>query len=49
LDLIRIRKDAADTDFSGLLAKLRSKAAIAPDPDTIAKEVEAVRKARYGK
>lgn len=49
LDLIRIRSEKSDTDFSDLLKKLRSKADKAPSLEEIAAEVESVRKSRYGK
>lgn len=49
LDLIRIREEKSDTDFSDLLKKLRSKASKAPRLEEIAAEVESVRKSRYEK
>jgi hypothetical protein len=49
LDLIRIRKETSDSDFSELLKKFRSKADKAPSLEEITLEVEAVRKARYEK
>lgn len=49
LELIRIRKDKSDEDFTDLLKKFRKKAETAPDPEEITKEIEAVRKARHEK
>lgn len=49
LDLIRIRKETSNSDFSNLLKKFRSKADKAPSLEEITIEVEAVRKARYDK
>ncbi len=49
LELIRIRKEKSDTDFTDLLKKFRNKADRAPSLDEITKEVESVRKARYEK
>lgn len=49
LNLIRIRKETSESDFSELLKKFRSKADQAPSLEEITKEVEAVRKARYEK
>ena len=49
LDLIGIRKETSDSDFSELLKKFRSKADKAPSLEEITLEVEAVRKARYEK
>lgn len=49
LDLIRIRKESSENDFSELLKKFRSKSDQAPGLEEITKEVEAVRKARYEK
>ncbi len=49
LELIRIRKEKANTDFTDLLKKFRSKSDSAPSLEEITQEVEAVRKARYEK
>ena len=49
LDLIRIRKETSENDFSELLEKFRSKSDQAPSLEEITKEVEVVRKARYEK
>ncbi|MCH7403351.1 hypothetical protein ACFOUP_08115 [Belliella kenyensis] len=49
LDLIRIKKDKSENAFSEVLKKFRSKSDEAPSLEEIAKEVEAVRKARYEK
>ncbi|MFD2033147.1 hypothetical protein ACFSKL_00010 [Belliella marina] len=49
LDLIRIRKESSENDFSELLKKFRDKSTQAPSLEEITKEVEAVRKARYEK
>ncbi|WP_194976386.1 hypothetical protein [Aquiflexum lacus] len=49
LDLIRIRRETSENDFSELLKKFRSKSDQAPSLEEITKEVEAVRKARYEK
>lgn len=48
-NLIRVREEAPDPDFSELLIKFRSKADEAPSLEEITSEVEAVRKARYEK
>jgi len=47
LNLIRIKKDKANTEFKNLLDKFRVNADNAPSLDEITAEVEAVRKARY--
>jgi hypothetical protein len=49
LDLIRIRKESSQNEFSQLLKKFRSKSEQAPSLVEITKEVEAVRKSRYEK
>jgi len=49
LNLIRIRKETSESDFSELLKKFRSKSDQAPSLEEITKEVEAVRKVRYEK
>lgn len=49
LELIRIREDKSDKDFTDLLKKFRKKADNAPDLEEITKEVEVVRKARHEK
>ena len=49
LELIRIRKEKTNTDFTDLLKKFRSKSDSAPGLEEITQEVEAVRKARYEK
>jgi hypothetical protein len=49
LELIRIRKEKSNTDFSDLLKKFRKKSETALSLEEIALEVEAVRKARYEK
>lgn len=49
LDLIRIRKESSENEFSQLLKKFRNKSEQAPSLEEITKEVEAVRKARYEK
>ncbi|MEX2565688.1 MAG: hypothetical protein WD431_07090 [Cyclobacteriaceae bacterium] len=49
LELIRIRKEKPNKDFSELLKKFRSNADKVPSLEEIALEVEAVRKARYEK
>lgn len=46
LELISINQPN-ESGFSGILAKLRSKAESAPSLEEITKEVEAVRSARY--
>lgn len=49
LNLIKINKEKKKSDFSALLKKLRSKSKDEISLDEITKEVEEVRKARYGK
>jgi hypothetical protein len=49
LDLIRIKKEPSQPDFSELLKRFRIKSDEAPDLEEITKEVESVRKARYEK
>lgn len=49
LDLIKIKKDFAKSEFTDLLNRLRKNTETAPTPEEISKEVEAVRKARYEK
>lgn len=49
LDLIRIRKETSESDFSELLKKFRSRSDQAPSLEEITKEVETVRKTRYEK
>ena len=49
LDLIRIKKEPSQPDFSELLKGFRIKSDEAPDLDEITKEVESVRKTRYEK
>ena len=49
LDLIRIKKEPSQPDFSELLKRFRIKSDEAPDLDEITKEVESVRKTRYEK
>jgi len=48
LKLINIRKEISMSDFSSLLEKLKNQSEQPPGPDEIQKEVEAVRKKRYG-
>jgi hypothetical protein len=49
LNLIKIKKDKAKSDFTVLLKQLRSQSEDVPSLDEITKEVELVRKARYEK
>jgi len=49
MELIKIKKETAKSDFSELLDKLRSQSENTPSLDEITKEVESVRKARYEK
>ena len=49
MDLIRIRKESSENEFSELFNKFRSKSDQVPSLEEITKEVEAVRKARYEK
>jgi hypothetical protein len=48
MDLIRIKKEKAKSDFIELLSKLRKHQENAPSLEEITKEVESVRKSRYG-
>jgi hypothetical protein len=48
MDLIRIKKENAKSDFIELLSKLRKHPENAPSLEEITKEVESVRKSRYG-
>ena len=48
LDLIKINREIKKTDFSELLKKIRNKSKDEISLDEITKEVEQVRKARYG-
>ena len=47
LDLIRIKKDTAESDFGELLNKFRLNSEDAPSIDEITSEVESVREVRY--
>ncbi len=47
MDLIRIKKDKAKSEFVELLARLRRYSDNAPSLEEIAEEVELVRSARY--
>ena len=47
LNLIRIKKSDAPSEFRALLTRLRDHAEKAPSLDEITREVEAVRKARH--
>ncbi|RAV30099.1 hypothetical protein [Sinomicrobium soli] len=49
LNLIKISKEKTGPDFSSVLKKMRSKSEEEISLDEIAKEVESVRKSRYGK
>ena len=49
MELIKIKKETAKSDFSELLDKLRSQSENTPSLEEITKEVESVRKARYEK
>lgn len=49
LDLIKINREIKRTDFSDLLKKIRNKSNDEISLEEITKEVEQVRKARYGK
>jgi methyl-accepting chemotaxis protein len=49
LDLIRIRKESSQNEFSDLLKNFRKNSDEAPSLEEITKEVEEVRKARYAK
>lgn len=49
LDLIRIRNESSENDFSELLEKFRKKSNQAPSLEEITQEVEEVRRARYEK
>lgn len=49
LDLIKIKSESIESDFLGILKKLRSKSNETPSHKEITKEVEMVRKARYEK
>lgn len=49
LNLIKIKKEKAKSDFTELLMKLRSQSEDVPSLDEITKEVESVRKDRYEK
>jgi len=49
MELIKIRKEKANPEFSELLEKLRSQSENAPSLDEITKEVESVRASRYEK
>lgn len=49
MDLIRIKKENSNSEFTQLLARLRKNSEDAPSPEEISKEVEFIRKARYEK
>ena len=49
MDLIRIQKKKAKSDFGELLDRLRNKEMIAPSLDEINAEVESARKSRHEK
>ncbi|WP_026947280.1 hypothetical protein [Algoriphagus marincola] len=49
LDLIRIRKEPSQNEFSDLLKNFRKNSDEVPSLEEITKEVEEVRKARYAK
>ena len=49
LDLIRIKKEKAKSEFTELLDRLRMHSDSVPSLEEITKEVESVRKARYEK
>jgi len=49
MDLIRIKKDKAKSEFAELLDRLRIHSKNVPSLEEITKEVESVRKARYEK
>lgn len=49
MDLIRIKKENAKSEFTELLARLRMNADDAPSPEEITVEVESVRNARHEK
>lgn len=49
MDLIRIQKEKAKSEFSELLTQLRKKSIDAPSVEEITGEVESVRKARNEK
>lgn len=49
MDLIRIKKENAKSEFVELLDRLRKHSANAPSLEEITKEVEIVRSARYAK
>ncbi len=49
MDLIRIKKEKVKNEFAELLAKMRRNSDQAPSLEEITKEVESVRKSRYGK
>lgn len=49
LDLIKITKEKKKSDFSVLLKKMRAKSKDELSIEEITKEVEEVRKSRYGK
>jgi hypothetical protein len=49
MDLIRIQKQKAKSDFGELLDRLRNKEMIAPSLDEINAEVESARKSRHEK
>ena len=49
MNLIKIKKEKAKSDFTELLKKLRNQSEDVPSLDEITKEVELVRKDRYEK
>lgn len=49
MNLIKIKKEKAISDFTELLKKLRSQSEDAPSLEEISKEVESVRKDQYEK
>ncbi len=49
LNLIRIQQEKNKPDIDQILIRLRKKTAEAPSLEEVTTEVEAVRKARYGK
>ncbi len=49
MELIRIKKDKAKSEFAELLDRLRIHSKNVPSLEEITKEVESVRKARYEK
>lgn len=49
MNLIKIRKEKVNPEFTELLDKLRSQSESAPSLDEITKEVESVRASRYEK